>query len=82
MRQLLSGGCTQLLHRKPCQPTAIANPKAFHVQITGYCTYNFMATLSCLGSKVWLSRQWVSNLLPAATFANYVYNIRRQAMYV
>jgi len=82
MQQLLSGGCTQLLYRKTCQPTVITNPKAFHIQITGYCTYIFMATLSHLSSTVWISIQLVSNLLLAATFINYVYNIARQAMYV
>ena len=82
MQQLLSGGCTQLLHRKTRQPTAITMPKAFHVKITSYCTYIFMATLSQISSTVWISGQWVSNLLPAPTFANYEYNILRQAMYV
>jgi len=42
----------------------------------------FMATLSHLSSTLWVSIQLVSNVLPAATFASYAYNITRPAMYV
>lgn len=74
MHQVLSGGRTKPLNRETHQPTVIGYSKACHVQITGYCTSISTATLSHTSSAVWISRLWVSNLQPAATFANYIYN--------